>query len=60
MPDIKIGDTVNATGLSSIDADGNRIRVRDRNEITLTDNSEMGRSILKLRIEIAKNTSKQE
>lgn len=60
MPDIKIGDTVNATGLSSIDPDGNRIRVRDRNEITLTDNSEMGRSILKLRIEIAKNTSKQE
>lgn len=35
MPEIKAGDTVTAAGLSSIDTDGNRIRVRDRAEITV-------------------------
>ncbi|MGB4588026.1 MAG: CehA/McbA family metallohydrolase, partial [Clostridiaceae bacterium] len=57
MPEIKVGDTVNAIGLSSIDPEGNRIRVRDRNEITLVDNPEMGISVLKSKIEVAKNTS---
>ncbi len=35
MPDIEIGDVVNAIGLSSIDPLGNRIRVRDRAEVLL-------------------------
>lgn len=35
MPEIKVGDTVKAIGLSSIDPLGSRIRVRDRAEVTL-------------------------
>ncbi|MFH5835482.1 CehA/McbA family metallohydrolase [Proteiniclasticum sp. C24MP] len=35
MPDIEVGDIVNAIGLSSIDPLGPRIRVRDRSEVTL-------------------------
>lgn len=39
MPEIKKGDTVEATGLSSIDPLGNRIRVRNRDDVKLvTDN----------------------
>lgn len=45
MPDIEVGDFVNAIGLSSIDPLGTRIRVRDRSEVTLaakaTDKAEL-------------------
>ena len=35
MPNIEEGDFIHAIGLSSIDPEGNRIRVRDRSEIKL-------------------------
>jgi len=57
MPDIKVGDTVNAIGLSSIDPEGPRIRVRDRNEITLVVKPVVDKSVLIAKIEVAKNTS---
>lgn len=57
MPDIKIGDTVNAIGLSSIDPEGNRIRVRDRNEITLVVKPVVDKTALEAKIEMAKNIS---
>ena len=36
---IKIGETIKAVGLASIDTNGNRIRVRDKSEITLISQS---------------------
>ncbi|MDD7362865.1 MAG: CehA/McbA family metallohydrolase [Peptoniphilus sp.] len=36
MPEIKKGDTVEAIGLSSIDPEGNRIRVRNRDDVKVT------------------------
>ncbi len=33
MPDFKVGDKVEATGLSSIDPEGNRIRIRNREDV---------------------------
>ncbi|MDO5040599.1 MAG: S-layer homology domain-containing protein, partial [Peptoniphilus sp.] len=35
MPEFKIGDRAEATGLSSIDPEGNRIRVRNRDDVKL-------------------------
>ncbi len=35
MPEFKIGDKAEATGLSSIDPEGNRIRIRNRNDVKL-------------------------
>ncbi|MDO5301922.1 MAG: CehA/McbA family metallohydrolase [Tissierellia bacterium] len=35
MPEIKVGDLVSAVGLSSVDPNGNRIRIRDRNDVTV-------------------------
>ncbi|MDQ0508554.1 histidinol phosphatase-like PHP family hydrolase [Peptoniphilus ivorii] len=40
MPEIAVGDTLEAIGLSSIDPDGNRIRVRNRNDIRVNGDAE--------------------
>ena len=58
MPEIKVGDTVNAIGLSSIDPVGNRIRVRDRSEITVVEKPVVivDKSALEAALGIAKGT----
>lgn len=38
MEEISQGDTIEAIGLSSIDTEGNRIRVRNRDDITILEN----------------------
>lgn len=42
MPAFKVGDTVTVVGLSSIDPEGNRIRVRNRSDVTLVKTGEPG------------------
>jgi LPXTG-motif cell wall-anchored protein len=40
MPEFKTGDTITAAGLSSIDPEGNRIRVRNRADVVLVETEE--------------------
>ncbi|NLZ55487.1 MAG: CehA/McbA family metallohydrolase [Clostridiaceae bacterium] len=42
MPAFKVGDTATAVGLSSIDPEGNRIRVRNRDDVALVNAEDPG------------------
>ncbi|MGI6508333.1 MAG: hypothetical protein ACOX4A_08150 [Saccharofermentanales bacterium] len=46
MPAFKVGDKVTAVGLSSIDPEGNRIRVRNRTDVALVKAEEPGEDAL--------------
>ncbi len=48
MPDFKVGDKVTAVGLSSIDPEGNRIRIRNRTDVALVKAEEPGEDALTL------------
>ncbi|CAK4851133.1 unnamed protein product [Aphanomyces euteiches] len=57
VPDVKVGDTLKAIGLSGGYADGTRLRVRDTKELVVTSKCEVNNTCVKTASDIAASIS---